>query len=273
MTANALIREAVLGGISASRGSITPRYDDEWVMLVAPLGLQEAPLTPWDALLLNAKSAGQAKLVLPSGGGAIEIRAELPASDEPRLADRVRRACREMQQLGAMAAGADAAGEAGTSSRQSSEEGLAPEGSDLAAIAAEGGWNSIPRSNGRLAFDLETPGQFQQAVIGPHGGDLRALATLAVVRGLSARSRRASAELLLAVAGIVRLVRAGAVEDQDEATLFFEVSLCGAPTAGDVDEALSALAVGCRMAGREVKALADAEVARTYLAARDRDAQ
>jgi len=222
--------------------------------------------------------------VLPLGGPDLEIRADVAADEGLDVTGRIGLACDGMRALAAAAA-ADPVHAAGTSGAPavvaaddvlraaSSEPACAQDARasgdpDLASIAVEAEWPFVLRSPQRIAVDLETPGQFQQAIVEPGAGGLRARATLVVARSLPARSRAAVSVLLLAVASLVRLVRGGVVEHDGEATIFIEVNLCADLDAAELHHALSALAVACRLAGREARALLDEEVARAYLAAR-----
>jgi hypothetical protein len=77
--------------------------------------------------------------------------------------------------------------------------------------------------------------------------------------------RRAVAALLMAVSGSLRLVTGGLVERNGAPVAVLSAAL-EHPNARSVDDALSALAVACRVSGREAQALLDERLASEYLA-------
>jgi hypothetical protein len=232
--------------------------DDEWIALAADLPRGGAR-SPWHALLRNAELTGPAKLVLSPGGREIEIRAELPVDEGVDVGARLREAQAAMRQ---------AAGGPPSACDDASYESFEPEAIDLGAAAEEAGWPFVRRASGRIAVDLDVPDLFCQAIVEPRGTSCRARVVLAVVSSPSALVRSALAVLLLALTASVRMVRAGAIEREGETAVFVEADIAAPASARELHHALAALAVACRMAGREATALADDGVAGLYLAAR-----
>jgi hypothetical protein len=246
----------------AKEGVVSTRIDNEWITVATrpPCGL--SALSPWEALLRNAELTGPAKLVLPPGGRDLEIRAELPVEDGVDV-DAVLRQARDSLTR--------AAGSETPLGTDNAAIDLGP--ADLHVLAAEAGWLFTWRSSGRIAVELDVPGQFHRAIVEPRAAGCRARAALAVAAAPSAGPRLALAVLLLTVTGVVRMARAGATELDGDTTVFVEADLVERPSAWEFHHALSALTVACRMAGREAKALVDERVAGAYLAARGWAAQ
>jgi len=232
---------------------------DEWIVLAAELQPHAGVSSPWEALLRNSDLAGPARLVLPPGRTDVEIRAEVPV-DEGVDID-VRR--REAEAFVRRAAGGIPEVDEGPAGAI-----LGLETIDLGAVAVEAGWAFVRRSSGRIAIDLDVPDQFCQAIVEPRGAGFRARVVLALAVSPSAFVRAALAVLLLTTTAGVRLVRAGAAEREGETTVFVEAGVGAPVSAQELHHALAALAVTCRMAGREARALVDDGVAGLYLAAR-----
>ena len=74
------------------------------------------------------------------------------------------------------------------------------------------------------------------------------------------------ARLLLSANSVVRLARAVAVCEEEEATVRWEVVFGGAPCAAELAAAFGSLSVGCDLCGEEVQVLQEEEIAREFLA-------
>ncbi|MCX6538594.1 MAG: hypothetical protein NT151_06650 [Acidobacteria bacterium] len=269
--------------------AVDREYD--WLVLSADLPDATRSRAPWDALQGTAASPGSAKLVIAPAARTIGLRADVPAEDGIDVVARTREAREGMNRLAAGAddgadrlrqgyggppklyARAEVPSYSSTDSRagesgRTAEADQAPE-IDLGALAAEAGWAFVQRASGRLAIDLGVPGQFHQAIVEPrNAGGCRARVELARLGDAADDTRTAIAVLLLTLAYVVRFVRAGAEPRDGTTSVFVEADIEHAATAPELHHALSALSVACRMAGREVKALMDPDVAHTYLAAR-----
>ena len=284
MSASTTAPDAVLERVQARGSFFSARMDDEWIALAAVSPRSLSGLPPWEALLLNSRTDGPAKYVLPPGGDGLALRAEILADEDVDVTERVRQACSGMLELAAAASARSAdseeaarpsaagAGQTSAAVEASGREGELSAKPDLRALVTDAGWSYVARSTHTLAVDLEVRLQFQQAMLEAHGAGCRARAVLLMTRAPSAQSRAAIGTLLLTIAGLVRTVRAGAVSHEEEVTLFFEVDFPGGVTAVELRHGLAALAVACRMAGREARVLTDEQVARAYLAARFRAA-
>lgn len=284
MSALTTVPDAVLEQVQARGSFFSARMDDEWIALAAPSPRSLSGLPPWEALLLNSRTDGPAKYVLPPGGDELALRAEIPADEGVDVTERVQQACSGMLVLAAAASArsADSEEAARPSAAGAGQTSVAVEASgreeelsakpDLRSLVADAGWSYVPRSTNTLTVDLEVRLQFQQAMLEVHGAGCRARAVLLMARAPSAHSRAAIGTLLLTIAGLVRMVRAGAVSHEDEVTVFFEVDFSGGVNAVELGHGLAALGVACRVAGREARVLMDEQVARAYLAARIRAA-
>jgi len=262
---------------------------DDWLVLSADLPDAGRSWSPCCGLQRTTASSGPAKLVIVPPARKIGLRADVPVEDGIDVVARSREARDGMMRLAAAAdagaafdkaqaeetpaciktskpagKGTDAGDEAPACTNSNSAAG-----NDLAALAAEAGWAFVQRASGRLAIDLGVPGQFHQAIVEPrNAGGCRARVELARLGDAADEARAAVAVLLLTVAHVVRFVRAGAEPLDGTTAVFVEVDIESAATATELHHGLSALSVACRIAGREVKALMDPDVARPYLAAR-----
>ena len=252
-----------------SRTWLRLHVEDGWAELTAGLPTELAAPDPWEALATVATVEGVARLTLTPGACALELRADIALDDDVDPAPRLAAACEDMRALasalsGGLANAIPADGEpAADAGRPSAAR------ADLRALMAETGWSFVERDPERLAVDLAIPDRFQQAFVTPSaGGRTLARATLVVSAVPTGASRRAVGVLLLTASTVVRLVRAGVATEGGDVRLLVEAYLDPNPAAGDLDAALSALAMACRIAGRETRALFDERVARIYLAAR-----
>jgi hypothetical protein len=74
---------------------------------------------------------------------------------------------------------------------------------------------------------------------------------------------------MLTLNGAVRLVRGILAQSSGQLTCGLEAGFGTTPNAAEIDHALAALSVACRICGRGVNALLDEAVARQYLAVRN----
>lgn len=247
-----------------------------WLRLVAVPGRQEPG--PLDAPRLrqmlqdNAALQGGAKFGLNGEVAEVLPGAEIPLADD--LADlegRIRRACAGLGQ------GADAF--CGRNLDAAAETLPGPElpgGYDLASLCREAGWRIVERADGQVAVPLEVPEMYLQASIRPRGQDgLRLEVPLEGAPGAAAVCHSAVHVLLLSACRAVRMARATArvrpaeaAEGAEEVQYGWEVVLAGPVAAWELDHALAALSVACRLCAREVKTLHDETIARQYLAVR-----
>ena len=128
----------------------------------------------------------------------------------------------------------------------------------IAQLCREANWPATART-AHVSVDLDCPEYFT-AQLAPQGGGLAIRVEVAQFSDASAEAVRV---LMLRAGGLVLFARpvvaAGAAR--------FEIVFSTHPSAMEIGEALAALSVACRLAGREAAALAgDAHVAGEYLA-------
>jgi hypothetical protein len=116
-----------------------------------------------------------------------------------------------------------------------------------------------------LLIDLDVPGRWHRVRVDTRGDrDVRLAVEIGGGGAVSPLTQQALGVLLLSANGAVRLARAAVKADSKQAATF-EVAFGALPSASELDLALSALSVACRLFGREAKALEDENVARRYL--------
>ena len=234
----------------------------EWLQLDAPAGGGQDAGRLWDALVVNGRLAGAAKLALAAEG--LRLRAEMTLHRGDVLAARIASACCGFKDaLSALDGGPGAAARIDTGPEP-------PAADDLAAACREAGWSVSERANGLVAVDLECARRFHQALLRPRGSG-GALAAVELIRAaaLPAAGRAAIAALLLAATARVRLARAAAEEEGGRVWARLEVAFESTADATDLDHGLSALAAACSLAGDEARVLQHEGVAARYLALRN----
>ncbi|MGB9620701.1 MAG: hypothetical protein ACPL7K_09835, partial [Armatimonadota bacterium] len=158
-----------------------------------------------------------------------------------------------------------------TGGRSETADVADPAGSelDLAGLCREAGWEAIERAGG-VSVPLDVPGQAYFALV-RNGRRVLAEVPLLSLDGLSERSVVAVSVLLLTASWFVCVARPGIAVDADSVRKYarFEVAFDAVPSAEELDKALQALSVACRLCGREVRALQDADIADAYLAVRN----
>ena len=234
----------------------------EWLQLDAPASGGQDARHAWNALVVNGRLAGVAKLALAPGG--LRLRAEIPLDRRDVLAARVARACRGFKDaLSLLGGGPDVV------ARTDTGPGV-PAADGLAAACREAGWSVSERANGRVAVNLECGRRFHQALLRPRGaGGVLVAAELVRAAALPSAARGALAALLLAATARLRLVRAAAEEEDGQVWARLEVAFETTPEASDLNHALSALAAGCSLAGDEARVLQHERLAARYLALRN----
>lgn len=237
----------------------TARWEEPWLLLRAPLALQPDPDAPWRLLRLNGRLSGPARVVHPEGNGHFELQAELPVAEVEQVPPRLELACASLRQAAAAVSGAASGLEDVTPDAEAGTANPA-----WIELAGEHGWTLERREAGRCAVELDAPGLQSQAWVEQRGQELHLW--LEVLRGstLSGQARRATALFLLSLTGGLCMVR-GSVAQREPQSIRLEVRLPESATAAELDLALATLSLACRRAAREVRALADDVVARTYL--------
>ena len=220
----------------------------EWLHRDAPVPLA---LTSEQMLALNADLPAPAKLVLAPNGEPL-LRHDRPIDPDCDLEELNRAASETFERALVRLHGTNIA---------TSVAGDAPPLATIAELCGEAGWQAVVRA-ARVTVDLDCAEYFQ-AELTPLGGGLAIRVEVAQLGAAGPEGVEAARVLLLRAGGLVRFARpvvsAGAAR--------FEVLFSTQPTALEIGDALSALSIACRLAGRETALLAGAEtIAREYLA-------
>lgn len=255
------------------------RLDSEWLSMSARLSRGPGAgmgIDPWALLEANTGLAGSVKLaVLPVDPGLF-IRAELPVGPTAGLDLRVLQACAGFKQAAALYFRLTKQGnvEIPCATRAVKDAALESEHIDLPGLAGEAGWEVTERPDGTHLVTLDLPNEFAQAQVGTgEGGTVRVATEIPPCSGTpSPCCRKALGVLLLRVSGAVRLARAAAErstgDGSDGAGGCFEVVFDSRPCAAELDHALAALSVACRLSRREARLLvSDERIAAAYLRA------
>lgn len=225
--------------------------ENEWLRLDATL----APPVPdlWSVLQRNATLPAGLKFVVGDAGDPpVFLRAEIALEDEVDPTGRVLDACTALKTVAHVWDAADRL--------EGSRDGHVLTSSDIATLCNETGWPVAAR-DGSAHVELDVPGDFVHArVEATHDGGIIATVPLGVDRSVAPTSA-AAALLLLRTTGAVRLVRAAA-----DASARFEVAMRASVSAAGLTQALAALSIASRVAGREAAVLArDESIAHAYL--------
>ena len=210
-------------------------------------------MAPWDLLVRNAALPALVKFVFLTQGG-LQLRAELPLSEDAGPAERIRETCEGLVSA--------------LSLPENSAQSSAPEPSlekiDLKGLCREAGWPFIERGPDKLLVELEMPNHFWQAAIIPAGRGIHLSCELTALDSLAEESRGAIATFLLSASGALRLARAAVGTNGTR----LEVAFSTLPTSHEISSALESLSVGCSLCGEETKMLLDPAIARRFQALR-----
>ncbi len=126
------------------------------------------------------------------------------------------------------------------------------------------------RAGDQVAIELDVPDAFCQALVQPKGeGGLRLRVELATVPSACTTGRHAASALLLHASHLVRMARATARTAEGAIVYGWEISLDRVARAREVQHALAALSVACRLCAREIQLLGqDESLARKFLVVR-----
>ncbi|HBO43043.1 MAG TPA: hypothetical protein DD670_03735 [Planctomycetaceae bacterium] len=260
---------------------VTVIWDKNWLRFeTAPGGKDvQTPLNleHFDRLLLdNAGLRGGAKFGLDGDSCDLLLTAEIPLHEDVDLVSRVREvcaglrqgmiqlACKRTEYLESQATAPNA-----TPKDRLQEPTSAATWRSLIDLCTEAGWPCAEHVGGRVAVRLESGGAYCRALLeSSDQTGTRVRVVLGVVRSLSEASRLASALLLLSGCRVVRLARATIVPAEDGTTYGWEVMLGDEPAAEEMNCALVALSIACRLTARELRVLEEESVAKKYLATR-----
>ena len=251
---------------------VTACLEGEWLRWCAPLSLPSAsrpgPAVLQRMLACNGNLAAAVKFTLAAAPPLPCLAAEVPLGVEEAdlrdLAPRIAGLCdgfsRAVQKFaGGQLEGSPAeAVQAGDSSEELSSE--------LAALCKETGWPMAERAAHYVVFELDVAGAFYQAVARSWQAGLRLEVELVNASGVGGDKQQALNVLLLHASHSVRMARATARASDDVTAYGWEVLLDRVANARELDHALAALSVACRLSGREACAFQqDDYLARSYL--------
>jgi len=237
-----------------------------WAELRVPLTDRLDPDLPWSLLRANGTLRGPARFVRHDDR-RVGLHAEVAVDNSELASVRIAGAYRSLRAAEA------ARQKEGLGSEGLGSEGLGTEGLGTAEpfapwdrLSEEFGWKVTTRDGGQMGIELDAPGLMNQAFLEERGGE--PLVAIELLRGtaLSIPSQRAIGRFLLGLTGRLRLAR-GAVRSDPEA-IRLEVAVPFGPPAStqELDLALEALSLACRLSSREVRALGQEPLARAYLA-------
>ena len=245
---------------------VTARLADDFLLLDAPGERVESPKILQALLAAGDTLPGACKFVLLPAQCRVHLRAEIVCDEATDFSARVR------ETLDGFRAACDALHDFGSCECAGAKRAIRPASSAQTAPDAmvqaleESGWKFSEREDGSVAVELETPGDFHQALLEPNGGGVRLTLDLSHAAGVTLAARQALSALLLIANGAVRLVR-GFLEHRDgELVAGFRVGYDSAAGERELEHALSALSVAGRLCAREAKILHDEPTARLFLA-------
>jgi len=237
---------------------VSARALEGWLLLETGTDSEDLKDGHWQLLERNGRLGGWSKFALGPGRRHPHLRAEIPLTDGVVLRQRLQEACEGLRE----GQHADAAPAAESVALDVSDEKQSP---SWPALLAEAGWTFSERTAGRLLVDLDVPGRWHRARVDAGGErDVRLAVEIGGGKAVAPLARQALGVLLLSANRAVRLARS-AVEAGGATEAVFEVPFGTPPSAAELDLALSALSVACRLFDREARALEDENVARRYL--------
>ena len=241
---------------------ITARIADDWLLLEASCADHETR-SFWDLLQWNAALPGGAKFALGCAEAFMQIRAEIPLIENMDLNARIRQACVGFGTAWSRVQG-ELNGAAGDEPKEPNDS--AEPAGELARLCQETGWPCVEPSTGAIKIDLETPNEFYQASIEQRFCQVHVHVEIAAGESISPLCRQSLALFLLATSAHLRMARPTIVEVNGRCSARLEVVFDRMPLAQELGHALSALSLGCRLAGREAAALQqDEALAQEYL--------
>jgi hypothetical protein len=286
MTARHDLETAIAEALVADGQPVSMRAritDGEWLELAAPL--EDFTLTDLDhecsLLSINGRLSGASR-VGRSREGLVQMRADAFVEtdrwclDEHRgpadLTTRLRRLCADFRSAIHLVQGIEPAPSAfapGSVAQPASGtiSSVAERAGHLTRLCLEAGWPAVARASGDVSITLDAGHATYQAHVLPGNGQAFA-ATVPLLDAMPASPicRSAVARLLLLVSTRVRLVKGVLVPASGTESPGVAAACEPAHSVEAIDRALSALAVACHLAGRELRALHDEELAREYLA-------
>jgi hypothetical protein len=259
-------------GRAASRRIAVVLRDEHWLQFTGEFARNHVHgiammRCAWDALRINGRLDGGAKIVLSPGRDHLSIVREFwidsrDVGEETKtasLAGRVQEAVIDI---------AEAREQATTSNRIVPPGRLSEtESVDLVELCSNAGWPCNRRAEGRVAVGLDVPGDYVQAILS-NGRRVSACIEMALRMELCEVSKTAIGTLLLLIGGRVRCVRGAIRADAENESLAIQGQLETGASAAELNQVLAAISVAARLSIREVPALARDDVAEKFLSMR-----
>jgi hypothetical protein len=253
--------------------SLQARVDEDWLQIRADTGAAAENGRIRSVLQWNGRLDGAAKYALNREGRSISICAELPLDDEVSIVSDLDETLAGFGRAASLVK--DASGRKphrkASPRVESARDGVSQESvSPLQQLLTEAGWPFAERSEGSCMVELDSRGDFYQALIETEAdGSRRASVELADWESPAPASKDALAVLLLAAAGVIRMVRPVVDDFGDRMTARFEIRFTPGASPALVDRGLSSLSVACRFCGREAAVLNNLRIAEKYIAVRN----
>ncbi len=256
--------------------TVTAWLAQPWLRLRAPLARSTKRLAP-DLLerlvAQNGELGGGAKFTLADDPPRLYVSAEIPLTeDRADLGAGVTRICEGLRQAAERFAALQRPSDAGPDGAPTAA-GEEPRGAldgDRLALCEETGWPLAHRTGDHVAIELDVPGAFCQALVQPKGEEgLHLRVDLATVPSACAAGRHAASAMLLHASHLVRMARAASRTAEGATAYRWEISLDRGAGVREVQNALSALSIACRLTAREIQVFEqDESMARRYLVLR-----
>jgi hypothetical protein len=236
------------------------RDDDGWLMFSRPAGRASAAW--FRVLCLNSGLDLASRVGLEPLTSSLHLLSEVPAGDDVNLPARIREACTGLGRALARLGGVERVHDDTTPAAAVMKTQM----SEIADLCRESGWRAVERRDGALSVELDVAGACHQAIGRTDDGAVGVSVEIARWERATPAARDALAILLLSACRAHRFVRASASETGEAIAARFEVRFGGRPHATELDEALRAMSVACRLYAREADVLQDESIATDFVA-------
>jgi hypothetical protein len=227
-----------------------------------PDTIRRSACTPERAMRGNCTLSGGVKLALDASSCGLQLRADIVVLEEEQLLHRFEWALNGFHDGHGLLIHCDF-----RRGRMAAPAGCAL-AANLGELLHETSWQCTERGPNDFSADLGAESA-PPARIRMNENSL--VLSVELVRSSAAAevSRQALAVFLLTASSALRLARAYEIEADGQQSFGFQVNLPAAPAPEEIDHALAALSIACRVCAREASVLLDEAAARSYLAARD----
>lgn len=236
--------------------------EDDWLLVDSPAPGGSRAEDAWVLLERNRLLPGIARYVLPPGHGTPRLRAELPVDGSVDSTMWLREV---WHAIAHQSVGQPGVGEPVRLAEPGSEGSHGTSAEDLLRLCGELGWSTRRQRDGRLTVDLASRRESGQAAITTDGACVRFASVLGRADGCTTASREAISLLLLLVSGLVRLVRAVALDEGSGGGAGLAVVLPAPVSVEALGHARAAISVACDLCGPEVRLLQDDSTAAQFL--------